>query len=304
MNVALICRVLNGAGGVVGVTVSAPTNTVAPAVSGTTQTGQTLTSTTGTWTGAPSYTYQWKRGGSDIGGATSSTYVLTNSDLQSSITCVVTGTNAGGSASATSNAITGVYAATDSFNRADNATTGTALGSADSGQAWTISPTNRWKIASNKAGNQSFTGGGQCVAYLDAGVADCTVQLEVKMNTVRMCAGVAARLSDTNNFILAILQKTNGGTGANDALYLQKRVAGSYTTLGQVNDYGITNGTTYTIKLVLAGNVHTVYVDGVQKLTYTGTTGLESNTKHGISVYDGLTAVDDGVTTYDNFLVN
>lgn len=86
----------------------APVNTVAPAITGTAQEGQTVTCSTGTWTGTPtiSYTYQWKRNGSNIGSATSSTYVLVTADVSQSITCQVTATNGSGSASATSNTIT------------------------------------------------------------------------------------------------------------------------------------------------------------------------------------------------------
>jgi len=85
---------------------AAPTNTVAPAVTGTSQVGQVLTTDNGTWTGSPTgYTYQWKRGGVSIGGATSSTYTLVNADASSNVTCVVTATNAGGSTAATSNSV-------------------------------------------------------------------------------------------------------------------------------------------------------------------------------------------------------
>jgi hypothetical protein len=86
----------------------APSNTVAPVISGTAVVGQTLTSTTGTWTGTPTptYSYQWKRGATNIG-TNSSTYTLVAADAgnTSNITCVVTATNAGGSANATSNQI-------------------------------------------------------------------------------------------------------------------------------------------------------------------------------------------------------
>lgn len=62
----------------------APSNTVAPSISGVQIVGQTLTGTDGTWTGTPTitYTYQWQRstdGGtnwSDISGATSITHVI------------------------------------------------------------------------------------------------------------------------------------------------------------------------------------------------------------------------------------
>lgn len=97
----------------------APSNTVAPVISGTAVVGQVLTSTTGTWTGtAPiTYSYQWKRGATNIG-TNSSTYTLVQADAgnTSNITCVVTATNAGGSANATSNTIAQILTArTNSF---------------------------------------------------------------------------------------------------------------------------------------------------------------------------------------------
>lgn len=108
MNIALIGRILNAAGGTVGALPAAPTNSVAPVASGTAAVGSTLSCTTGTWTGSPSFTYQWKRGGSNISSATSSTYVLVSADAGQSIKCTVTGSNGGGSAQADSNAITGI----------------------------------------------------------------------------------------------------------------------------------------------------------------------------------------------------
>lgn len=74
---------------------SAPVNTVAPAVTGTASFGSTLTTTNGTWTGAPAptFTYQWQRVTTNISGATSSTYVLVAADVGNTIRCVVTATN-------------------------------------------------------------------------------------------------------------------------------------------------------------------------------------------------------------------
>lgn len=90
-----------------------PTNTVAPVISGTQVVGSTLTSTTGTWIGtAPiTYTYQWYRGATLISGATLSTYVLVQADAgnTSNITCKVTGTNAFGNATATSNTLAQIF---------------------------------------------------------------------------------------------------------------------------------------------------------------------------------------------------
>ena len=83
-----------------------PVNTVAPAITGTAQEGQTLTCSTGTWSGSPTYAYQWKRNGSNIGSATNSTYVLVTADVGQSIKCTVTATNFIGSATADSNTVT------------------------------------------------------------------------------------------------------------------------------------------------------------------------------------------------------
>jgi hypothetical protein len=92
-----------------------PSNTVAPAVTGTATFGQTLSTTNGTWTAAPpitGYTYQWYRSPSTaINGATSSTYVLVAGDVGNTIYCVVTATNAISSVSANSNTTATVAAA-------------------------------------------------------------------------------------------------------------------------------------------------------------------------------------------------
>ena len=84
------------------------TNTVAPVVSGTATVGSTLSCTTGGWTYSPtSYAYQWRRNGTNIGGAVGSTYLLVSADGGASITCAVTATNPqGASLPAISNALT------------------------------------------------------------------------------------------------------------------------------------------------------------------------------------------------------
>ena len=62
---------------------TAPVNTVLPDISGVLEVGETLTASTGTWTGTPpiTYAYQWKRNGVDISGATSATYVAQAADV-------------------------------------------------------------------------------------------------------------------------------------------------------------------------------------------------------------------------------
>ncbi len=132
----------------------APTNTAAPAISGTATQGQTLTTSKGTWTGSPtSYAYQWRdcntSGAScaNISGATSSSYTLTSNEVGDTVRVVVTATNGGGSTAATSSQ-TGVVAS--SAPSAPTNTTAPAIsGTATQGQSlsasqgtWTGSPTS------------------------------------------------------------------------------------------------------------------------------------------------------------------
>jgi hypothetical protein len=88
----------------------APNNTAPPVITGTTQSGSTLTSSNGTFTGtAPlAYTYLWSRcdatgaSCSTISGATSSTFALQQVDVGTTLRVAVTATNSDGSDHATS----------------------------------------------------------------------------------------------------------------------------------------------------------------------------------------------------------
>jgi hypothetical protein len=73
-----------------------------PFITGTAEDGQQLTCNTGTWTGNPTFAFEWLRDGTAIGSATAQTYTVVDADVQHQLTCRVTGTNAGGSVSATS----------------------------------------------------------------------------------------------------------------------------------------------------------------------------------------------------------
>jgi hypothetical protein len=93
-----------------------PSNSSPPVVSGPTTVGQTLTTSTGVWSGTPpiSYSYQWARCSSScsaIGGAISSTYTLISVDTGAKIAVVVTATNSAGSAQAVASEVGPVAAA-------------------------------------------------------------------------------------------------------------------------------------------------------------------------------------------------
>lgn len=88
---------------------TAPINVIKPVVSGIGQVGETLTTDNGTWLGeAPiAYTYQWYVDeNTPLPGQTDASYVVAAGVQGSNISCVVTATNAKGTADAgSSNAI-------------------------------------------------------------------------------------------------------------------------------------------------------------------------------------------------------
>jgi alpha-tubulin suppressor-like RCC1 family protein len=105
----------------------APSSSVLPTISGTLQEGQTLSTSSGSWTGAPapSYTYQWQRCNSGgeacvpITGAAGSAYELGQADVGARIRARVTATNLASSVSVSSAATeavagTGAVAASNS----------------------------------------------------------------------------------------------------------------------------------------------------------------------------------------------
>ena len=111
-------------------TTHAPSNVTPPVVTGTALQGQTLTCSTGIWTGTPTptFTYQWVNSHTgNIGGATSSTYTLASGDVGYNITCVVTGTNVYGNANATSNSVGPIAIVAPTVSSATVASNGTTF---------------------------------------------------------------------------------------------------------------------------------------------------------------------------------
>jgi hypothetical protein len=96
----------------------APADSSLPVVSGTAQQSQTLTTSTGSWSGTTpmTYSYQWQRcdgsGAScaPVFGATAASYVLAAADVGSTLRASVTASNSAGSATASSTATASVGA--------------------------------------------------------------------------------------------------------------------------------------------------------------------------------------------------
>jgi hypothetical protein len=79
----------------------APSNTAAPTISGTAQQGDTLTASSGSWSGDTpmSYTYKWSDG------ATGQADTLSSADVGKNVSVTVTATNDAGNSSATSQSV-------------------------------------------------------------------------------------------------------------------------------------------------------------------------------------------------------
>ncbi len=197
------------------IVVGPPVNTSAPVISGTARDGQTLSASTGVWSGypAPSYAYQWQScnstggGCTNISGATGSTYVLGHGDVGTTLRVVVKATNSAGSASATSEA-TAVVAALAPSNTVLPAISGAAEDgktlSASTGE-WegtpTLGYTYRWQSCdglgvdcTNIAGATSST---YTLGHSDVGT---TVQVVV---TATNSAGMASATSPVSAVVVA-----------------------------------------------------------------------------------------------------
>lgn len=160
-------------------TPSAPVNTVLPAISGIQTQGQTLTTSNGSWAGSPipTYTYQWKRAGSNIAGATSQTYVVQAADVGQAITCTVTATNASGSASATSGSVTPAATLTVSGAPGTTATVGVSYSFTPSTAGGHTPKT--WSIVNKPAWATCSTSTGQLTGTPSAAETDSNVTITV-----------------------------------------------------------------------------------------------------------------------------
>jgi GH25 family lysozyme M1 (1,4-beta-N-acetylmuramidase) len=95
-----------------------PAVIVAPVVTGTTEVGQTLTASAGTWSGSPaSFAFTWRRcdaagaNCTSIEAATTPTYTLTPGDIGTTLSLIVTATGKGGAGTATAPTTAAVAAA-------------------------------------------------------------------------------------------------------------------------------------------------------------------------------------------------
>jgi hypothetical protein len=193
-----------------------PVNTDAPATSGDPTDFQTLSSTTGTWTGSTpiTYTRQWQRCNAagaacaNISGATGNTYTLTSADVARTVRVVVTATNAAAAVSAPS-AVTAPIAGVPPANTAAPAISGTAKDtvtlSATTG-TWTGSTPRTYA----RQWQRCDTGGGACADIAGATgatyvltTADVGATIRVVVTATNMAGTVPATSAATATVVPA-----------------------------------------------------------------------------------------------------
>lgn len=170
----------------------------------------------------------------------------------------------------------------DTFNRTDNPT---SLGSADTGQPWTVLA-GTWGII----GNQAYESNGLDVlkfAVVDALTPNGIIDVEAVFRTGSEI-GIIFRSSDVNNFLLAYVTLTG--------LTLVKKVSGTTTSLGS---YGFTpaNGQSFTIRVNANGSAIKVSLDTIERISVSESTS-STITKHGMYKFGAPTT-----NRFDNFRI-
>ena len=231
-----------------------PANTAAPVASGSLTVGSTLSCTQGTWTNSPtSYAYQWQRGGANISGATSSSYVTVSADGGTSVGCLVTATNAAGSASQASNTLAiAASGATSVWSASDAATNGMTL----SNGGLTVTPlsSNGWVSIRNSISKTS-------------GKLYAEFSVDASYAGSRGIFGLAS--TGFNAAIYIGASDYSGGTEPNNFQYVST---------------GFTNNYAFTYPNIAASTTYSIAVDFASGNMWFGTNGVWDNDFGGVGV--------------------
>jgi hypothetical protein len=209
-------------------------NTSQPVVSGTPAVSHTLTSTVGSWNGAPTgYSYQWQRcsasgtGCANIAGATSSSYTLTTADGGMSLRATVSATNVNGASPYAASAdvvVVPVPAATAPPAVSGPAGVGKQLSSTSG--SWNTSATfaYRWQ--------RCAADGGECVPIAGATTATHTLVGADAGHTLKAIvtatnvAGTASSTSAASHKVVAIPKLTSAPRISGKARVVHRLAAG------------------------------------------------------------------------------
>jgi hypothetical protein len=209
-------------------------NTSQPAVSGTPAVSHTLTSSTGSWNGAPTgYSFQWQRcssggtGCANIAGATGSTYTLTAADGGVSVRSTVSATNVNGASPYAVSADAVVVPAPTASARpvvSGRAGVGKRLSTTDG--SWNTSATFAYQW------QRCAAGGGGCVPIARATAASYTLHAGDAGHTLKAIvtatnvAGTASSTSAASHKVVAVPKSTSAPRISGNATVGHRLAAG------------------------------------------------------------------------------
>lgn len=215
---------------------AAPSNTTAPAISGTAKVGQTLTVSNGTWTGSPtSYTYQWQRCSStttctDIVGETGHSYTVLNRDGGNRLRAIVEAINADGKSSANSNMTdvvptTGAPVASVRPSITGDAVVGSTL-TAQTG-TWSGNPTFTYQwLQCDRFGAECFQIAGATGKTYGVRLADVYGTLRVAV-TAKNANGSTTRISTPSDVVEPLPVVSTPGNRAPTIVFLSLKRLGN-----------------------------------------------------------------------------
>jgi len=224
---------------------NSPVDTALPTITGTDTDSSTLTANPGAWNNSPTgYAYQWQDCNSsgtscvNISGATSSTFVLRDSDIGDTIDVVVTATNATGSTNATSmptSVVTGIAPTTPTTPTISGTTTDgqtlTSTSGAGAGGHPAATYTYQWELCNSSGASCSNISGATATTYtlISADVGD-TLRVVVTATNV---AGSASATSAQTAVISGVAPaNTHVPVITGSAVYGQTLAEGSDTWSG------------------------------------------------------------------------
>lgn len=149
--------------------------------------------------------------------------------------------------------------------------------------SWT-QQSGTWGIIDKKAYCSSCVSSGGVVAnrlIAESGASDFTYRVVVARGATNNQVDVLYRYTDSNNMMIVELAASN--------LILYKKVSGTVTQIGSTYSVSTTVGTPYEIKIIASGSSHTVYLNGVSRITATESAN-SSNTIVGFGVISGTGA--------------
>ncbi|MBS69341.1 MAG: hypothetical protein CMK98_13540 [Pseudomonas sp.] len=170
----------------------------------------------------------------------------------------------------------------DSFTRADNAA---AIGTADTGETWTV--TGTWGISGNRLYNPSATNGNRATVTQPAN--DCDVSVRVPVLPGTGSVQILFRFTDTSNYVYL-------SAFANGTVQLSHAVAGVFTNLQTSSAGVVVGGEKLTIRGL--GGALTALLNDIPILS--GTTSLTTGTNAGVRNAGDTT----GTFRFDDFSIS